>query len=127
MAVNALLTTRHQPGVLELSVYQGAQLRSLMQHFEQQGKWVYLVSNSLKFKRAEHNSQHLPKPDAEKTLEWLEKLISAGKTCALFVEELVLDELSRKRLEQLCRQFSVTLISLSKQKSLDSNLIFGPW
>ncbi|MBN7821176.1 hypothetical protein KJY73_15835 [Bowmanella sp. Y26] len=127
MAVNALLTSRHQPGVLELSMYQGAQLRSLMQHFEQQGKWVYLLSNSLKFKRTEHNSQHLAKPDADKTLDWLEKLITAGKTCALFVEELFIDELSRKRLEQLCRQFSVTVVNISKEKNLDSNLIFGPW
>ncbi|WP_146027107.1 hypothetical protein [Bowmanella denitrificans] len=127
MAVNALLPSRHQPGLMELSIYQGSQLRSLMQHFTQQNKWIYLLANNLRFKRTEHHSQQLPRPEAEQTLEWLEKLMSAGKTCALFVEELVLDELNRKRLEQLCRQFGVTVVSLSKEKGLDNNLVFGPW
>ncbi|GAB3016202.1 hypothetical protein [Bowmanella dokdonensis] len=114
-------------GLLEMSIHQGAQLRSLMQQFVQQGKWIYLLADGLRFKKAEAHAMQLSCPDSRQTVEWLEKLITAGKTCALFVEDLMIDEVNRKRLEQLCQQFGVTLIKLNKKKDLDSKLVYGPW
>lgn len=127
MAHVSPLLTFHQPTLMELSIHQQAQLQSLMKSFAPRRKWVYLLADTLRFSRPQVNSIGMRKPVAEQLLNWLEKLITPGTSCAILVEELCLDDVGRRRVEQLCHTHGVTVINLKKHKALDNNLVYGPW
>ncbi|MDF2177671.1 hypothetical protein P2G88_05350 [Aliiglaciecola sp. CAU 1673] len=125
--VSPQLSPLHQPALMELSIYQKSQLRSLMKSFAHRRKWVYLLADTLRFSRPENNSIGIQKPKAEQTLNWLERLMTPGTSCAILVEDMNLDDVGRKRVEQLCHTHGVTVINLKKHKALDNNLVYGPW
>ncbi|GGD53198.1 hypothetical protein [Lacimicrobium alkaliphilum] len=125
--IKALSTNHMQAGLVDLSVYQGAQLCSILKHRQQSEKWVYLLANQLRFKRQGGHKIALPRPDAETTFIWLEKLIVGGQAGTIFVENLVLDEVRRKRLLQLCKQMDVILVNLNRQNAENNTLVYGPW
>jgi hypothetical protein len=45
----------------------------------------------------------------------------------LFVEHLSLDEVSFKRLKQLCIDYKVALVNLMPNKQQNNNVVKGPW
>lgn len=125
--IKALSTNYMQAGLIDISVYHSAQLCSILKHRQQSDKWIYLLANQLRFKRQPGHKIALPRPDAETTFSWLEKLIQGGQASAIFVENLVLDEVRRKRLLQLCKQMDVILINLNRQDTASNTLVYGPW
>ncbi|WP_156413669.1 hypothetical protein [Lacimicrobium alkaliphilum] len=125
--INAQLTNHMQSGLTDISVYQKGQLYSIVKHRQQGDRWVYLLANQLRFCQSQGYKIHLPRPDTDTTLVWLEKLIQSGQTCAIFVEDLKLDEVRQKRLIQLCKQMDVMLVNLNSRKVTDNTLVYGPW
>ncbi|MGS2720071.1 hypothetical protein [Paraglaciecola aestuariivivens] len=90
-------------------------------------KWTYLMANQICFKQKTEHAIRINKPEPKKLMLWLEKIISSQLCSNLFVEELQVDEMSFKRLKQLCEQYKVTLINLTLAPSESNNVIQGPW
>lgn len=90
-------------------------------------KWTYLLANNIAFSDKQSKSIRLAKPEQSVLLVWLEKIITSGQCATLFVEQLSADEVSFKRLKQLCSDCQVTLVNLTLDKSTDNNVIQGPW
>ncbi|MGJ8680924.1 hypothetical protein [Paraglaciecola sp.] len=90
-------------------------------------KWTYLLANTIRFSEKETCSIRLPKPEQSVLIGWLDKIVTSGQCSRLFVEQLALDEVSFKRLKQLCNEHNVTLINLLHQEDLQNNVVHGPW
>jgi hypothetical protein len=69
----------------------------------------------------------LAKPKQDCLSVWLEKLVTGGQCSNLFVEHLSLDEISFKRIKQLCIEHKVALINLMPNNMQKSNVVKGPW
>lgn len=91
------------------------------------GKWTYLVSNTIRFDHSAPYAIRISRPERDELGVLLEKIITAGQCSQLFVEELQLNELELKRIKNLCQQYQVVLINLYTQLPLSSNVIQGPW
>jgi hypothetical protein len=90
-------------------------------------KWTFLVANHIRFSEKQANYIRLTKPKQHCLSLWLEKIVIGGQCSSLFVEHLSLDEISFKRLKQLCIDYKVTLINLMPNKDQKDNVVKGPW
>ena len=94
-------------------------------------KWTFLVANQIRFAEKQSHCIRLTKPKQNTLSVWLEKIVTGGQCSNLFVEHLSLDEISFKRLKQLCIDYNVALVNLmpqnQPQKGSPSNVVKGPW
>ncbi|WP_299071532.1 hypothetical protein [uncultured Paraglaciecola sp.] len=90
-------------------------------------KWTFLVANHIRFTDKSAYCIRLTKPKQSDLSLWLEKIVTAGQCANLFVEHLSLDEISFKRLKQLCIDFNVALVNLMPQNEQKDNVVKGPW
>lgn len=90
-------------------------------------KWMYLVANSIGFSDKLSQAIKLNRPDNETLYIWLEKIVLAGQCSVLFVECLNMDDLRSQRLKLLCENMQVTLVNLTLDTKMPSNLVEGPW
>jgi hypothetical protein len=90
-------------------------------------KWTFLVANHIRFSDKQANCIHMVKPKQPYLLLWLEKIIAGGQCENLFVEQLSLDEISFKRLKQLCIDYNVALVNLMPNINQKNNVVKGPW
>lgn len=113
-----------QTAFLTMAIYQQQAISQLMQQLNKQHKWIYCLSTNLKCK---HDSVlHLTQPQQQDQFLWLEKIITGGQACAIFVQSLELTQLQRQKVKQLCDKYKVLLIKLDCPEYTD-NLIYGPW
>jgi len=96
-------------------------------HVKHTNKWTFLVANHIRFSEKQANCISLIKPTSHCLSLWLEKIVTGGQCSNLFVEQLSLDEISFKRLKQLCLDYKVLLVNLMPNKNQDSNIVKGPW
>lgn len=89
-------------------------------------KWTFLVANHIRFTDKQAYCIRLAKPKQNLAL-WLEKIVTGGQCSNLFVEHLSLDEVSFKRLKQLCIDFNVALVNLMPINNQKGNVVQGPW
>ncbi|WP_158968830.1 hypothetical protein [Paraglaciecola sp. L3A3] len=90
-------------------------------------KWTYLLANHIRFSEKQAYSICLPKPDNAKLHVWVEKIVSSGQCERIFIEQLSVDEVSFKRIKQVCIENNVTLVSLIHQEDMYNNVVKGPW
>ena len=90
-------------------------------------KWTFLVANHIQFSEKKVNCIRLIKPKQHSLSLWLEKIVVGGQCSSLFVEQLSLDEISFKRLKQLCIDYKVALVNLIPNKEQIDNVVKGPW
>lgn len=125
-SLHALNDTHQQAVFIQLAVSQQERLTQLIPAGIN-NKWTYLLANKVKFQHKQQYAMSLPKPVNETLYNWLESLIQAGKSSVIYVEQLDLDELSIKRLKQLCSLHAVTLVNLLLSPPKSDNLLKGPW
>ena len=94
---------------------------------EHANKWTFLVANHIRFSEKQVNCIRLIKPKQSCLSLWLEKIVTGGQCSNLFVEHLSLDEVSFKRLKQLCIDYKVALVNLMPNKQQNNNVVKGPW
>ena len=90
-------------------------------------KWTFLVANHIRFTEKQANCIRLIKPQQQSLALWLEKIVTGGQCSSLFVEQLSLDEISFKRLKQLCIEYKVALVNLMPNLKQKGNVVKGPW
>ena len=90
-------------------------------------RWTYLIANHIQFNNKADFVITLPKPQTAKLKQWLEKIIVSGQCALLFVEQLSIDEISYRRLQQLCVSHNVTLINLLPNNKHTGQVLKGPW
>ena len=93
----------------------------------QSNRWTFLVANQIRFTEKQAYCVHLTKPRQNRLSGWLEKIVTGGQCSSLFVEHLSLDEISFKRLKQLCIEFNVVLVNLMPNNDQKGNVVKGPW
>lgn len=89
-------------------------------------KWTYLLANNICFSEKADFVITLPKPQGSVLKDWLEKIIVSEQCSLLFVEQLSMDEISYKRIQQLCSVHNVALINLLP-KVKAAQVVKGPW
>jgi hypothetical protein len=90
-------------------------------------KWTFLVANCIRFTKKHTNCMSITKPNQNCLSLWLEKIVTGGQCSNLFVENLSLDEISFKRLKQLCIDYKVVLVNLIPNVDQKDNVVKGPW
>lgn len=90
-------------------------------------KWTFLVANHIRFAEKQTYCIRLSKPKQHSLSLWLEKIVMGGQCSNLFVEQLSLDEISFKRLKQLCIEYNVALVNLMPNNVQKGNVVKGPW
>lgn len=90
-------------------------------------KWTYLIANSIKFSDKSINAIKLAKPASELLFVWIEKIINAGQCQLLFVENLDLNDFRSQKIKHLCELSDITLVNLTVDTPLPSNVVVGPW
>ncbi|AGH44924.1 hypothetical protein [Paraglaciecola psychrophila] len=90
-------------------------------------KWTFLVANHIRFSEKQDYCMCITKPTQNQLSLWLEKIVIGGQCSNLFVEQLSLDEISFKRLKQLCIDFKVSLVNLIPVNDQQDNVVKGPW
>ncbi len=90
-------------------------------------KWTFLVANQIRFSEKQDYCMRITKPTQNQLSLWLEKIVIGGQCSSLFVEHLSLDEISFKRLNQLCIDFKVSLVNLIPINDQQKNVVKGPW
>ena len=90
-------------------------------------KWNFLVANQIRFTEKQSFCIHLSKPKQSELSSWLERIVVGGQCSNLFVEHLSLDEISFKRLKQLCIEYKVALVNLMPSNEQQDNVVRGPW
>lgn len=90
-------------------------------------RWTFLVANHIRFSEKQVNCIRLIKPKQSCLSLWLERIVTGGQCSNLFVEHLSLDEVSFKRLKQLCIDYKVALVNLMPNKQQNNNVVKGPW
>ena len=90
-------------------------------------KWTFLVANHIRFVEKQDYCIKITKPKQTNLSLWLEKIVTGGQCSSLFVEQLSLDEISFKRLKQLCIDYKVALVNLMPNIDQKSNVVKGPW
>lgn len=90
-------------------------------------KWTFLVANHIRFTDKSSYCIRLTKPKQKSLSLWLEKIVTGGQCANLFVEQLSLDEISFKRLKQLCIDYNVALVNLMPKSVQKGKVIKGPW
>ncbi|MEP7705475.1 hypothetical protein [Paraglaciecola sp. 25GB23A] len=100
---------------------------SLQSQGVNQQKWTYLLANNIQFNEKADFVIKLPKPQVAMLKDWLEKIIVSEQCNLLFVEQLSMDEISYRRIQQLCSLHHVTLINLLPNKKHSAQIVQGPW
>ena len=100
---------------------------SLQSQGVNQQKWTYLLANNIQFNEKADFVIKLPKPQVAMLKDWLEKIIVSKQCNLLFVEQLSMDEISYRRIQQLCSLHHVTLINLLPNKKHSAQIVQGPW
>lgn len=100
---------------------------SLQSQGVNQQKWTYLLANNIQFNEKADFVIKLPKPPVTMLKDWLEKIIVSEQCNVLFVEQLSMDEISYRRIQQLCCLHHVTLINLLPKKKHSAQIVQGPW
>ncbi|WP_416308376.1 hypothetical protein [Neptunicella sp. SCSIO 80796] len=118
-------TRSDESGLINMHINQQQRLDHLIQSNLQHRKWLYVLSERLAIRDCPEYCIKLNKPQPMKLFSWLEKIIQAGQANAIVVEELKLDEMSKKRLKLLCNQYKVTVVNLNLHTT--DNLVQGPW
>ncbi|MFT5838468.1 MAG: hypothetical protein ACI9UT_000961 [Flavobacteriales bacterium] len=90
-------------------------------------KWTFLVANHIRFSEKPDYCIRITKPKQHYLSLWLEKIVTGGQCSSLFVEHLSLDEISFKRLKQLCLDYKVALVNLMPNNEAKGNVVKGPW
>jgi hypothetical protein len=90
-------------------------------------KWTFLVAKHIRFTDKQNYCIRLTKPKQSSLSLWLEKIVTGGQCANLFVEHLSLDEVSFKRLKQLCIDYQVALVNLMPNNEQKGNVVQGPW
>lgn len=90
-------------------------------------KWTYLLANTISFGDKADFVITLPKPQTTVLKDWLEKIIVSEQCSLLFVEQLSIDEISYRRIQQLCSLHHVTLINLLPNNKHSAQIVKGPW
>ncbi|WP_339719939.1 hypothetical protein [uncultured Paraglaciecola sp.] len=90
-------------------------------------KWTFLVAKHIRFTEKQNYCIRLTKPKQKCLSLWLEKIVTGGQCANLFVEQLSLDEISFKRLKQLCIDYNVALVNLMPISQQKNNVVQGPW
>lgn len=90
-------------------------------------KWTYLLANNIRFSDKQAYSIRMPKPEQSTLHLWVEKIVSSGQCAHLFIEQLSVDEVSFKRIKQLCTEYNVILVNLLRQEDMQNNVVQGPW
>lgn len=90
-------------------------------------KWMYLVSNRIRFSQKLSGAIRVQMPDESVLYEWMTKIVLGGQCSILFVEELNLEDFRTLRFRQLCEQHGVTLVNLTIDDVMPENLVVGPW
>jgi hypothetical protein len=90
-------------------------------------KWTFLVAKHIRFTDKQNYCIRLTKPKQSCLSLWLEKIVTGGQCSNLFVEHLSLDEVSFKRLKQLCIDYQVALVNLMPNNEQKGNVVQGPW
>ena len=90
-------------------------------------KWTFLVANHIRFAEKQGHCIRISKPKQTFLSLWLEKIVTGGQCSSLFVEHLSLDEISFKRLKQLCIDYKVSLVNLMPNNEHKGNVLQGPW
>ncbi|MCF2950383.1 hypothetical protein L0668_19900 [Paraglaciecola aquimarina] len=90
-------------------------------------KWTYLLANTIRFSDKQTYCIRLRKPEQSRLHTWVEKIATSGQCSRLFIEQLSIDEMSFKRIKQICTEHNVTLINLLHQADLENNVVQGPW
>jgi hypothetical protein len=85
------------------------------------------VANHIRFADKQTYCIRLTKPKQQNLSLWLEKIVTGGQCANLFVEHLSLDEISFKRLKQLCIDYNVALVNLMPHNEQKGNVVKGPW
>jgi hypothetical protein len=94
---------------------------------EHDDKWTFLVANHIRFANKQDYCIHVTKPKQNCLSLWLEKIVIGGQCSSLYVEHLSLDEISFKRLKQLCIDYKVALVNLMPNNEQKDNVVKGPW
>lgn len=89
--------------------------------------WSYLLADSLAFQKDVDYGIRIQKPAEEKVPEWICKLITSGQCRTIYVEDLHLPIKAKVMIEQLCDQYAVSLVGLSKNDASVTNVVKGPW
>jgi hypothetical protein len=90
-------------------------------------KWTFLVANHIRFADKQDYCIRITKPKQKCLSLWLERIVIGGQCSRLFVEHLSLDEISFKRLKQLCIDNKVALVNLMSHNEQKDNVVRGPW
>lgn len=90
-------------------------------------KWTFLVADHIRFSEKQDYCMRITKPTQNQLSLWLEKIVIGGQCSNLFVEHLFLDEISFKRLKQLCIDYNVSLVNLIPFNDQQDNVVKGPW
>jgi hypothetical protein len=85
------------------------------------------VANHIRFAEKSAHCIRMTKPKQHCLSLWLEKIVTGGQCSSLFVEHLSLDEISFKRLKQLCLDYKVALVNLMPNNEQKCNVVQGPW
>ena len=125
-SLHAFVPAQDQSVFLKVSIQQQNRLGSLKQ-LNPQHKWTYLLADTLIFSDKQQQAIRLAKPHKALLLKWLEKIITAGQSSTIFVEQMELDEMNTLRLKQLCIQHNVTLVNLLLNNPQRGTLVKGPW
>lgn len=125
-SLHALVDGHQQPVFIQVAVSQQDKLNKLINNHAQK-KWTYLLANNVAFEDNKQFAIKLAKPVNDTLYCWLERIIQAGQSSVIFVEQLELDEISIKRLKQLCITHGVTLVNLLLNTPKTNNLLHGPW
>ena len=89
-------------------------------------KWTYLIANNIKMSQKLDGVIQLSPNCKQDKIGWVIKLIQAGETQLIFVEDLQLDEFNRQYLQQLCAQYNVVIVNLNHLTKAQ-NVLVGPW
>ena len=111
--------------VMTVDMERQQNLIPLLAQYQQQRKWLYVLSENL---QPTHPLAHcilMRKPEQPVLLSWLKKLIKCGHAGCILVQDLQLDESDYRVIKMLCVLYKVTLINL--RHSGHSNLVYGPW
>jgi len=90
-------------------------------------KWTFLVANHIRYSGKPDYCIRMAKPKQYGLALCLEKIVTGEQCSSLFVEHLSLDEISFKRLKQLCLDYKVALVNLMPNNEQKGNVVQGPW
>ncbi len=89
-------------------------------------KWQYLLSDTICFGKDISTGIRIQKPDANRVLPWVMKIITSGQAQSIYIENHQFDEKQTFMIQQAAQLCSVnvTLLNITQDTN---NVIIGPW